>query len=62
METLSFHLNKNRIAHFEILADWRDIIESIENGEVMKVASIVQVHTARYRRLMEDEAGKIPRN
>jgi len=62
MEPLSFHLNKNRIAHSEVLADWRDIIEAIENGEVMKVASIVRVHIARYRRFMEEEARKLPRD
>ena len=58
MEPLSFHLNKNSSAHFELLDDWGDIIEAIENGEVMKVASIVHAHIARYRRLMEKEDGK----
>jgi len=53
MEPLSFHLNKNENSHSELLNDWRDIIESIENNEVMRVLSIIRVHVAIYKRLME---------
>ena len=58
MEPLSFHLNKSRTSHFELLADWKDIISAIENGEVMKATSILRIHVDRYRRAMEKEAGK----
>ena len=50
-----------RRTRVDILDDWRDIIEAMENGEVMKAISIIRVHSAKYRRLMSN-TGQIKKN
>ena len=60
MEPLSFYINKYQTEHDEVFEDWKDIVESIERREVMKVISIVRAHMLRYRRIVEKEAGEIP--
>lgn len=60
MEPISFHINKFRAEHFEVLADWEDMIRGLEKGEVMKVTSIMRAHVVKYRRIMEEEVDNIP--
>lgn len=59
MEPLSFHINKYSAEHYEVFEDWKDIVQSIEGREIMKVVSIVRSHMLRYRRIMEKEADRI---
>lgn len=60
MEPLSFYSNKYRTEHDEVFEDWKDIVESIERREVMKVISTVRAHMLRYRRIVEREDRELP--
>jgi len=55
MEPLSFHINKNDVSHSSLLEDWQRLISAIENREVMKAPSIVQIHIARYKNFIKEE-------
>jgi len=45
-------LSSSQAAMQEALEDWEDIVEAIENGEVIRVSSIIKAHITKYRKLM----------
>jgi len=45
-------LSSSQAAVQDALEDWKDIVAAIENGEVIRVSSIVKAHITKYRRLM----------
>jgi DNA-binding FadR family transcriptional regulator len=42
----------------QMLEDWQEIIEAMENGEVMRARSIIRTHVLGFKRGMEDVADR----